>query len=295
MAERYGGRFSPGAEETAKAKAFRNARVDPVGARSNLMFVPPVVLAFFSLGAGATGLAAGLVGAAAWFLGAWLLRDGMRAEAEYHSRKIAQRPALPRKTLAAGLAGVGMVFAALKGDTGLVPAVIYGVAASGLHVAAFGLDPFRGKGLASVDSFQQDRVARVVDEAETYLSGMLAAARRAGDRTVEGRVEAFCATARELIRTVEEDPRDLSAARKYLGVYLMGARDAAEKFADIYSRSRDAGARTDFMMLLTDLEESFGQKTRTLLLDNNTDLQLEIDVLRDRLKREGVRLDTGSE
>ena len=47
------------------------------------------------------------------------------------------------------------------------------------------------------------------------------------------------------------------------------------------------------MMLLTDLEESFGQKTRKLLLDDNTDLTVEIDVLRDRLQREGVRLDQG--
>jgi len=44
------------------------------------------------------------------------------------------------------------------------------------------------------------------------------------------------------------------------------------------------------MMLLTDLEEGFGQKNRKLLLDNNADLTVEIDVLRDRLQREGVRL-----
>ena len=96
-----------------------------------------------------------------------------------------------------------------------------------------------------------------------------------------------------MIRTVEEDPRDLTAARKYLGVYLMGARDAAAKFADIYARSADRGAKTDFMMLLTDLEEGFGQKTEKLLLDNNADLTVEIEVLRDRLQREGVRLDRG--
>ena len=78
-------------------------------------------------------------------------------------------------------------------------------------------------------------------------------------------------------------------ARRYLGVYLMGARDAAVKFADIYSRTQDRGAKSDFMMLLTDLEESFGQKTEKLLLDNNADLSVEIEVLRDRLQREGVR------
>ena len=95
---------------------------------------------------------------------------------------------------------------------------------------------------------------------------------------------------KDMLRTVEDDPRDLTAARKYLGVYLMGARDAAVKFADIYSRTHDSGAKSNFMMLLTDLEEGFGQKNRKLLLDNNADLTVEIDVLRDRLQREGVRL-----
>lgn len=108
---------------------------------------------------------------------------------------------------------------------------------------------------------------------------------------VAARVDRFADTAQDLLRTVEEDPRDLVAAKKYLGVYLNGAKDAAVKFADIYARTQDRGAKRDFMMLLTDLEESFGQKTQKLLLDNNTDLTVEIDVLRERLQREGVRLD----
>ena len=33
-------------------------------------------------------------------------------------------------------------------------------------------------------------------------------------------------------------------------------------------------------------------KTRTLLEDNNSDLEIEIGVLRDRLQQEGIRLDT---
>ena len=195
------------------------------------------------------------------------------------------------KIAAAVLTGAGVALAAWRNDPGLIAPILYGIAATGLHLAAFGLDPMKDKGMEGIDTFQQDRVARVVDEAETYLSAMTDAIKRAGDRQAESRVERFLQSVRELIRTVEEDPRDLVAARKFLGVYLMGARDATVKFADIYSRTRDASARSDYMMLLTDLEESFGQKTKKLLLDNNTDLTVEIEVLRDRLQREGVRLD----
>lgn len=294
MAQRYGGKYSPDGSSSEKpadtARAFDRAQRDPVGARSNVLFLPPVILAVRSINDGATGLAVGLLGAGALVLGAWLLREGLRAEAAYGERKVARRPAFPRKIAAAGLAGLGVALAAWKVDPGLIAPVIYGIAATALHLGAFGLDPMKNKGMEGIDSFQQDRVAAVVDEAEQYLAGMRDAVRRSRDREVEARVERFQGKARDLIRTVEEDPRDLTAARKYLGVYLMGARDASVKFADVYDRTRDEKAKADYLALLGDLETSFGAKTQKLLLENNSDLTVEIDVLRDRLKREGVRL-----
>lgn len=293
MARRFGGKYSPdgNAPEPEARPAYQGARVTPAGARSNVLFVPPIVLAFLSINDGAVGLATGLVAAGLLLLGAWLLREGLLAEAAYAERKIARRPGIPRKIFAAVLCGAGVAVAAWRNDPGLIAPVIFGAAAGALHLGAFGIDPLKDKGMDGIDQFQQDRVARVVDEAESHLGTMMEAVKRAGDRQVEARVERFQVKVREMIRTVEEDPRDLTAAKKYLGVYLMGARDAAVKYADIYARSQDRDARSDFMMLLTDLEESFGKKTEKLLLDNNADLTVEIEVLRDRLQREGVRLD----
>ena len=297
MAQRFGGKYSPGGETpVSEQPAYHGARTEPAGARSNVLFVPPIVLAFTSLGSGAAGLVIALIGAAVLLLGAWLLREGLKAEAAFNARKMARRPGMPRKILAAGLCGIGTMIAAFTGETSLSLAallapILYGIAATGLHLAAFGLDPLSDKGMEGIDTLVQDRVARAVDEAEAHLSAMADAVRRAGDRAVEARVERFSGKVREMICTVEEDPRDLTAARKYLGVYLMGARDAAVKFSDIFARSQDRDARSDFMMLLTDLEESFDKKTETLLQDSNSDLAIEIDVLRDRLQREGVHLD----
>ncbi|MBN2629156.1 MAG: 5-bromo-4-chloroindolyl phosphate hydrolysis family protein, partial [Rhodobacteraceae bacterium] len=142
------------------------------------------------------------------------------------------------------------------------------------------------KGAEGIDTFQTDRVARAVDEAEKHLSAMRDAILRAQDRQLEGRVDRFIAAARALFRTVEEDPRDLTAARKYLSVYLMGARDSTVKFADLYARSRDPQARADYLALLDDLETTFADRSRRLLSDNRSDLDVEISVLRDRLKAE---------
>jgi hypothetical protein len=301
MAKRYGGKFSPEdiqSEAQVPRGNFERARVDPAGARSNILFIPAVVLVFMSFKGGAIALTLGLVAAALLTLAAWLLRDGLRAEAAYRSRKVARRPGFPRKMAASVLTGVGVAFAAYKTgvvavdtDPSLIAPFLYGIAAMILHSVSFGFDPMKDKGMVGIDTFQQDRVARVVDEAEKHLASMAGAITRAKDRKLEARVEAFQNTARDLIRTVEEDPRDLTAARKYLGVYLMGARDATVKFADVYSRTRDAQARSDYAALLDDLDQNFAARTRKSLLDDRTDLNIEIDVLRDRLQREGVRID----
>ncbi|MGD9865209.1 MAG: 5-bromo-4-chloroindolyl phosphate hydrolysis family protein, partial [Pseudodonghicola sp.] len=70
-----------------------------------------------------------------------------------------------------------------------------------------------------------------------------------------------------------------------------GARDATIKFADLYARDHDAQARADYGALLDDLEQNFAARTRKMLQNDRSDLTIEIDVLRDRLQREGVRLD----
>lgn len=295
MAKRFGGKYSPhGSPETANPpvrSAYSGAKVDPVGARANLMFLPAIVLLFVSLTQGALGMSLGLAGAGVLALGAWLLRGGLVAEAAWLGRKVARRPAVPRKILAAGLAGLGTGLAALSHDGNLIAAILFGAAAGGLHLAAFGIDPLTSKGMEGIDTFQQDRVARVVDEAEAHLSAMTDALKRAGDRRVSARMEQFQAVVRDLIQTVEEDPRDLTAARKYLGVYLLGARDASAKFADIYARTQDTKAREDYLALLDDLERNFTDRTAKMMLDDHSDLTVEIEVLRDRLQREGVRLD----
>jgi 5-bromo-4-chloroindolyl phosphate hydrolysis protein len=94
------------------------------------------------------------------------------------------------------------------------------------------------------------------------------------------------AIARGLFRQVENDPGDLTAARKFLTVYLRGARDATVKFADAYAQARDAKVRTDYEALLGDLETTFAERTKALLANDHTDLNVEIEVLRERLAQE---------
>ncbi len=289
MARKFGGKFSPdGTTNGVREAVVDQRKVDAAGAKANILFVPGVVLAVLSLNEGAVGLAMGLLGAALLTLAAWLTRDGMRAAAAFDQRKVARKPALPRKLIGSVVTGAGIALASLSNDPSVLAAFLYGIVAAILHIITFGIDPMRDKRLEGIDTFQQDRVAKVVDEAEAYLASMKAHVDSIGDRHLETRTAQFQAMARRMIRTIEEDPRDLTGARKFLGVYLMGARDAAAKFADLYKRQRDDGARKDFEALLSDLEQNFATRTDKMLLDDRSDMDIEIKVLRDRLQREGL-------
>ncbi|WP_374642358.1 5-bromo-4-chloroindolyl phosphate hydrolysis family protein [Tabrizicola sp.] len=285
MAERFGGKYSPQGATQGGPRPSATVEVRPRGLwRATVLFLSAFLFLFPAFGDDPGDMLLGLGAGGLIVLAAWLTREGLKAEAAYHSRKLARRPALPRKLLGAILTGAALAVGGVIADQGLIIPLLYALVGAGLHLGAFGLDPMADKGMEGIDAFQTGRVAHAVEEGEKHLAAMQDAILRAKDRGLEKRVAQFAGAARGLFRTIETDPGDLTAARKYMSVYLMGARDATVKFADHYAQTRDASARADYEALLTDLETTFAQKTTAFLSNNRTDLDVEIAVLRDRLK-----------
>jgi hypothetical protein len=289
MAERFGGKYSPqgGGNGSQKAALPVPAEAKPRGAwRASVLFLSSFLFLFPAFGDGPRDMLLGLLAGGCLILSSWLSREGLKAEAAYDARKVARRPAFPRKLAGALLTGVALAIGGVIAGQGIVVPALYALVGAALHLGTFGLDPMSDKGMEGIDSFQVNRVAQAVEEGEKHIAAMKDAILRAKDRSLERRVDQFAATARGLFRTIEGDPGDLTAARKYLSVYLMGARDATVKFADHYAQTRDSAARSDYEALLTDLETTFAQKTTAFLSNSRTDLDVEIGVLRDRLKLE---------
>ncbi len=284
MAERFGGKFSP----DGSGAGLPQRRI--AGARVNFLFIMPFLLVLTAFQQAPVGMALDLVAFADLMLAAWLTREGLRAEAAYDARRVAKRPAIPRKMLASALTGTGLAAAGLDpaGFT-LVNPVLFAILGSALHFMAFGPDPLKHKGVAEGDEFQTDRVARAVEEAERHLASMKEAIRGSGVPALVRRVDDFSGTARQMFRAVEDDPGDLTGARRFLGVYLLGARDATVQFAELYVRTNNEEARADYEALLDDLEGSFAARTEKMLLDDKSSLDVEIEVLRERLAREGIK------
>ena len=294
MAQRFGGKHSPGgasadqSDRQSPAQPFRNARRTRAGGRVNFLFIAPLPLALRAFSEPPTEMAIMLVSLGIILTSAWLTREGLLAQDAFDARRIARRPAIPRKIFGAVLMGFGLGLAGFATTATLAAPAIFAVLGTGLHLFAFGTDPMRDKGVQGIDMFQADRVARAVEEAEAQLSEMSKLIAPLGDRPLLTQVERFQSTARDMFRTVESDPRDLSAARKFLGVYLTAARDSTLKYAQLETRAGSTNAREKYFGLLSDLETGFAEKTKQLMQDDHADLDVEIDVLRERLERDGL-------
>lgn len=289
MAQRFGGKYSPqGAPQQGQPPLPRAEPVIRVTGRwrATILFLSAFAFLFPAFGDEPGAMLMGLCAGGLLILASILSREGLRARAEWQARKVARRPAFPRILFGAVATGAALGIGGIIAHGISIYPALYALAGAALHLGAFGIDPMRDKGMEGIDSFQTDRVARAVTEAEITLAAMKDAILRAGDRRAEARVDQFAIRARALFRQVEADPGDLTAARKYLTVYLTGARDATAKFADHWARTRDQSARTEWEALLTDLETTFADRSTALLANDRTDLDIEISVLRDRLKME---------
>ena len=98
MAKRFGGTYSPGGDprpadqrtEAPSAKRVVQKRLNPVGARVNLLFAVPFLWAFSAFFRDPAGLAQHLGVFALLMLSAWLTREGVIAQDAYEQRRVAR-------------------------------------------------------------------------------------------------------------------------------------------------------------------------------------------------------------
>lgn len=288
-AKKFGGDFSPGG--SGQAPAFRNRKASSVGIRELSMFVLPTPILFAALGHLGSNVFAAIGALAAYaclMLGAWLLREGQVAQAAFDARQIARPPAFPRKICAAALAGIGVALAIVltRGMGDMFQAIGLGGLATGAHLAAFGFDPMASKGVEGKPA--PDHVIEAIDKAEARVAEISRLTKGLRDREITGRIDGLMAQVREMLHLVQNDPRDLSRARRYFTVYLKGAEDATRKYVENHEKLGDPKLRNDYISLIGELEASFGRGREMLLHDERTDLEVEIEVLRERLGQEGA-------
>ncbi len=224
------------------------------------------------------------LGGAAW------INAGHRIQTEYQRRKVATPPRLPRKSLGAGLVAGGVFVSAWLG----VPqhpasaATLALGALVGAHLL-YGFDPRRAKRVElGAHGYTTQEVLEALDEAERAIADIEKSRRRIRNPELSRRLGRICANASEILDVIEDDPRDLRRARKFLKVYLTGAQRVCDGYARLHPRGQSAELEESFRSVLETIEDVFKEQHDRLLENNVLDLDVQIEVLSNQLKREGV-------
>jgi hypothetical protein len=139
----------------------------------------------------------------------------------------------------------------------------------------------RPDGMGSYGSESLRRAARSIAAIEQ-------AGRDIRQPELDARLASIAALARDILRRVQDDPRDLWRARKFLNVYLDGVQRVVEGYAKTHGQVAAPELDQRFRHALETVEAAFREQRQVLLERDVEDLDVQIEVLTRQLEREGI-------
>jgi 5-bromo-4-chloroindolyl phosphate hydrolysis protein len=242
-----------------------------------LLPIPLLLKVVIALGQGDFGaFLISAIAAALLFLGAWLTRSGLR-----QAKRRPMSSIIPLKSMGGGVIAVGAGLTAMIAGHNLAIGICFGLAALLGFYLTYGFD--RRLKLSS-----NKDVASALEDAYLKLEKLDAAGDDIGSRDMRERLGRIIAWGERILDRIGDDPEDFRRARKFLNVYLDGAQQVTEKFAKAQDAGKSAELEENFRTLLADMETVCEEQYEHLLDDDLVDLDVQIEVLTTRLKREGV-------
>ena len=263
------------------------------GVRGILLFVLPLPLLFKAIGGLWGGHLESVVAAggayALCLAGALCVRKGLLNEIQHDERPFSRSVPLPLKTAGASLLGIGTAVAAhLAAGQNLVISVLFGIGAIAGAFMAYGFDPKKKTMAAGNHGVGRDQFTRTLSEAYAKLDRINEIRLRIHSREFQERLGGIAEGSRRILRAIEDDPRDLRRARKFLNVYLDGIGKVSERYVQTHPKTQAPVLEENYRNLLVDMQTVCDEQYDKLMRNDVFDLDVQIEVLSTRLKREGV-------
>jgi 5-bromo-4-chloroindolyl phosphate hydrolysis protein len=216
----------------------------------------------------------------------WL---ALAAEARYFLGDRMDVPVVPFRLISTFLTATGAVLAASAGGHGTVGMLVFAVLAAAGYLLFYGRDPKRRHfNVAEVAGVDVDTGTKQLKQAYGRLQGIDAAARSIAVPEFVERLQRIIGIGKDILEEIERDPRDASRARRFLNIYLDSAERVVTEYARTHRQIRNRPLEENFRQLLIDMEETFEFQHQKLLENDLLSLDVDIEVLNARLKREGV-------
>jgi 5-bromo-4-chloroindolyl phosphate hydrolysis protein len=226
---------------------------------------------------------------AGFMIAASVARLGFKNEGKYYSRRLALAPSTPYKTIAAFLLAVTTALTAWWSIRyGLFSSVAIGLATFIGFYLYYGLDPRKDKSGNMSFGVSAEEVIKALEEAEVRITAIESARRNIADLDLNQQIQRITSKAREIVTMIEEEPKYLNRSRKFLKVYLEGARKVTEGYSEAKDLETANQLNTDFSDVLHSIETTFVQQKAELSKNDHFDLDVQIEVLNTQLKQEGI-------
>jgi hypothetical protein len=264
----------------------RTATDRPRAATGWLLFVLPLPVAAAAMVALARGqlllLVGDAVGYGLFLAGAMLMRRGLIL-----AEKLSAEP-WPLKTMGSVLVSLATAITAWLG-VGHHPAIAaaFGIVALLGCYLTYGFDLNRSRlfsGRRGVSASARAMLA----QAERSIAAIEQSSRDIRQPELNRRLERITALATQILRRLEEDPRDLRRASKFLVVYLEGVERVVQGYAKTHTQVAAPDLDERFRHALVTIEDAFQEQQQRLLESDVEDLDVQIEVLTQQLKREGL-------
>jgi 5-bromo-4-chloroindolyl phosphate hydrolysis protein len=210
---------------------------------------------------------------------------GLSNEFKYHQEKLTKAPTKPYKIMAALLLGVATLFtASVAGGESLFSGFFLAAVAMVGYVLHYGLDPRTDK-LENIGDVSAELVLKTLSDARSKLSGIEShIAKDFKDLELKEKLSLAVEKSKHIIQTIQEDPKDIRVARKFLLVYLDGLEKVTESYTAIDEADIKGETKEKLHNLLDDVEKRFDKELARLKKNNEFDLDVNIDVLHQQIK-----------
>lgn len=213
-----------------------------------------------------------------------LAKKGLALESEYKNKTFTKAPKVPYKTLAGYLLGIATLFTAyVSGDEAFTKSAFLGIIATIGYFMLYGFDPKRDK-LDNLGDVSAELVLETIHEAKSKIASIQEDIQEIGDAHLSDKLSSAVHKAENILQTIQEDPKDIRVARKFLIVYIDGLEKVTNAYTELDEKDITPQTKQKIHSLMDDVDKRFDKELRRLKNNNQFDLDVHIDTLKEQIK-----------
>jgi 5-bromo-4-chloroindolyl phosphate hydrolysis protein len=256
-----------------------------------LLPAPLLISAVFAFLRGdASAIISNSIAFALFLLAASLARKGFILEKIYHDSKLSKAPRLPYKTVAALFLAIATFFTSyFCTDNTLILTLLLTLASFGGFYLYYGFDPRKDKLGDLYVGVNAEDIIETLQEAKERVSKLKRHKQHLSNFESKEYLQSIIMETQEIIDNVEENPNDLSRARKFFKVYLHRTEKITQEFVEnLRQNNIDDKMVDNYNRLLKSVKETIKEQKEKLNDDDILQLDIQIEALTKQLNHEGV-------